>query len=103
MNELDRVFFLRERSVAEAHAHAAQADGGDFEAVAEFALFHGDDFLFLNIQPIRQLQVDGPEPGFKVAGVIVVIIHQVQVRQRRKAPLQARVDPQVVALVTVLD
>ena len=57
----------------------------------------------LNIQPIGQFQVDRPEPGSKTVGMIIVIVYQVQIRQRCKTPLEARVDPQVISLITVLD
>src|SRR5208283_1057086 len=44
----DHLAALMRRAVAEAHAHAAEAEGGDLKvAVAESALLHGGAFQFV--------------------------------------------------------
>lgn len=40
MDELDHLLLVGGRAVHGGHAHAAQAEGGDFQVVSEFAGFH---------------------------------------------------------------
>jgi hypothetical protein len=42
MEEREHLLFVFGRTVRPTHSHAAEADGGDFEIVAEFALLHED-------------------------------------------------------------
>src|SRR5204863_3932770 len=37
----NHLLLLAGRAVAETHAHAAEADGGDFEILSEFSFLHG--------------------------------------------------------------
>lgn len=47
-NQLDHLALVGCRTIGRAHAHAAEADGGDFEVVvAEFAFLHGDFSVYI--------------------------------------------------------
>lgn len=85
---------------AKTHPHAVQADGRDLQILFQSASFI---CFLLNVQPVGQLQVNRTEARCKgVFGKLVVVVHRVKVRQGGKAPLQARVDAQIAALVAVL-